>query len=351
MLLGVRAPCLPPLALPMASHNPQSPGAQPFPKDPGAAPQRPSQEGPRPDPGAPSDPEDGGPRMSLGDHLDELRRRLVMGFLGVAVAFALAWGFKDWTTATIMRPLHQAVGWLNEDLSQRYERRLAADPSLDRELFFLVDRAGNERLRMPIDARPQATGPAEAFLVELKAALYLALFVGGPLLLWQLWQFIAAGLYAQERRAVLSYIPASMVLFFAGTLFGYFLMVPYAMYFLNASVDLTQVRPDFRIAQYFTFLSTLCLGLGVVFQLPVLMTALARVGLVEARNFSRYRGHFIVCAFVIGALLTPPDPFTQSLMAGPMILLYEVGILLAKLGERRAKRAAAPAGSAAGAAT
>lgn len=289
----------------------------------------------------PSADADGGPRMSLAEHLDELRRRLVRGILGMALAFAVAYGFQDRTFEIVLRPLHQAVGWLNADMFAAYEKRIAEDPALDPELYFLEGKDGRRRLREPIDTRPQATGPGEAFLGNLKAAFYLSLFVGGPVLLWQLWLFVAAGLYPAERRAVLSYIPTSMGLFVVGTLFGYFVMVPYAIYFLNTSVDLTQVRPDFRYAQYFGFLSSLCVGLGAIFQLPVLMTALARVGLVTSATFAKWRGHFIVGSFVIGAILTPPDPFTQTMMAAPMVLLYELGILCGRLVERRAARQAA----------
>jgi sec-independent protein translocase protein TatC len=282
--------------------------------------------------------------MSLGEHLDELRSRLIKGLVAVAVVFFAGWTVRDQIYTTVTRPMRQAIGWLNEDLAERYEARLAADPSLDRSEYFdpqtgaLVD---------PIHEKAQVTQAPEAFVVHLKSTLYVALFLGGPILLWQMWQFIAAGLYPKERRVVLSYLPSSVLLFFVGVLFGYFTLVPYGLFFLNSTVTLEAFRVEFRASDYFTFLSSMCLGLGVVFQLPILMNALTRVGLVQVESLAKFRGYFALIAFVVGAILTPPDPFTQSMMAIPMILLYELGILTSRWTVRRSRaRLATPAGSA-----
>lgn len=273
--------------------------------------------------------------MSLGDHLDELRRRLFRGVLAVGVAFVVAYLFRTELRGIMDRPWMTAVQELNRDLAEIHEAALVEDPETPRDLYFEELSNGQEILRDPIPSRLLVTGPFENFLVSLKVALYAALFVGGPYLLWELWGFIAAGLYKREQRVVLAYLPASILLFFTGITFAYLTMVPYGIYFLNRGEALLTGRPDIRASEYLSFLSILCFGLGLVFQVPILMTAVARVGLVEPATFARLRGHFVLGSFVLAALFTPPDPYTQAMMAIPMILLYEVGIWTARLAARR----------------
>ena len=266
-------------------------------------------------------------RMTLGDHLDELRKRLVLGVVAVAVAFVVAWIFRLQTMDIVERPFHFAIEKLNADLTELREAQVKADPlKHPRDEFFRTLENQTEVLRDPIPDKLMATGGGETFLVDMKACFYMALFVGGPVLLWQLWRFIAAGLYKDERRMVMSFFPTSLGLFAAGVLFGYFVMVPYAIYFLNTGESLKRTNLEFRASEYMSFVATLGIGLGLVFQLPIVMTALARVGLIQSKDFRQFRGHFVLGAFVIAAMLTPPDPYTQVMMAGPMVVLFEVGI-------------------------
>src|SRR5206468_269120 len=145
---------------------------------------------------------------------------------------------------------------------------------------------------------------------------YSALFLGSPVLLWQLWLFVAAGLYPRERRWVWYFLPPAVVLFVLGVLFSYFFLVPYGMVYSQQSVDLELVKPNIGLEFYFDFLFALCMGMGVVFQLPLLMTFVGLVGIVEARTFAGLRGYFLIAAFVIAAVLTPgPDVFSQVVMA------------------------------------
>ena len=227
--------------------------------------------------------------------------------------------------------------WLNDDLAALHEEELLSSPGeRPRDYYFEVLSDGTELLREPIPSKLLVTGPFENFLVSLKVALYAALFVGGPYLLFELWGFIAAGLYRTERRVVLSYLPVSVLLFFVGILFAYLTMVPYGIYFLNRGEALLSGRPDIRASEYLSFLSILCFGLGIVFQVPIVMTALARVQLVEPATFAKLRGHFVLGSFVLAAFFTPPDPYTQVMMAGPMVVLYEVGIWTSRGAARRA---------------
>ena len=159
----------------------------------------------------------------------------------------------------------------------------------------------------------------------MKMCFYYSLFFGGPYLLWEMWQFVAAGLYRHEKKVVHSYFPTSVGLFVGGVLFGYFVMVPQALYFL-ARMTLTEIQYFESIGNYWTFLISLTIALGLVFQLPLIMVALAKLDLVPPKTFGKYRGHMVIGALLMSALITPPDPFTQMMMAIPIVILYETGI-------------------------
>ena len=285
-------------------------------------------------------------RMSLGEHLEELRGRLFKGVLAVFLAFALAWVWRDAVVTVVTSPYDDAMEMLEEQLIAEAEEIVADDPERERTEFFLTADPEDDRLR---DFKKQmiATAPGEAFFFQLKLCLYAAFFLGAPILLWQLWGFVGAGLYRHERRVVMRFFPVSVVLFVVGVGFGFRWVVPYAMYFLNQDVSIEQIIPDIKVQDYLTFLSSLCLAFGIVFQLPVLMSILGLSGAVQPGDMARYRGHFLVGAFVLAAVLTPPDPFTQALLGLPMVVLYEIGIWSARLFARRAAKrgAAAPGGT------
>lgn len=272
-------------------------------------------------------------RMSLGEHLEELRSRLFKGLAAIFVAFVLAWVFRDTIAELVLRPYDQAMAMLESHWVEQAEEILRAEPERPRTDLFQSADPTDQRLA-GFDKRALATGAGESFFFVLKICLYFAVFIGSPVLLYQMWRFVSAGLYKGERRAVVRYFPVSLVLFVVGVLFGYFVMVPYAMYFLNRSVPLTLVVPDIKLESFLSFLSSLCLAFGAVFQLPVILTFLGVAGIVDPADMARYRSHFIVGAFVIAAILTPPDPFTQLLMGIPLIVLYEIGIWSARFALR-----------------
>jgi sec-independent protein translocase protein TatC len=272
-------------------------------------------------------------RMTLGEHLEELRRRLMIGLGSIIVLFFVAFAFKDRAMRVALQPYDVMVAKLERFYVAEAEEALKADPSIPREKYFVWD-GQRERLRSLQDTRMTSVAPGETFFFQLKICIYISLFIGSPILLWQLWMFVGAGLYRREKRAVLRFFPTAAVLFMVGVLFGYFILVPYAMYFLNRSTPLDLVRPDFRVQEYFSFLSSLCLGLGVAFQLPIAMLVLTRLDIVTPAMFAKYRGHTWVIVMIVAGILTPPDPYTQSMMALPMLLLYEVGILWARMSEK-----------------
>lgn len=271
-------------------------------------------------------------RMTLAEHLDELRRRLFRGVVAVTVALVVGLYFQDGVVNLVMRPYHQASAMLSEHWLEKAREKVKADPSLAPEYFREGWPRSEELLRQP----PELIGItiSENFLFGLKIAFYFALVLGGPILIWEMWQFIAAGLYSHERRLVYAYFPVSVGMFVVGILFGYFLMVPYAIYFLNVDA---YGQMNVTMNAYLTFLQGLCLALGVVFQLPLVMTYLGAAGLVEPRVLTKYRGHFIVGAFVLAAILTPPDPVTQLMLGIPLCALYELGILGTRIAVRRAR--------------
>lgn len=285
-----------------------------------------------------------GTRMSLGEHLDELRTRLIRGLAALAIAFLVCWFFRDGATDVVMRPMFQALAWIDADQVAKYELRLAADPELDRTAFFLSDDPADKTLRpeLTVAPRPQALGFTEQFWFAVKVTGLFAFALGGPVLLWQMWQFVAAGLYRSEQRVVHSYFPVSVLLFLVGVLFGYFVLVPYGFYFLASTFDPEKIEFAPRLTDFFSLMTILTVALGVIFQLPMLMHALVRLDLVRRATFAKYRLHFIVAAFIIGAVLTPPDPFTQTLLAVPMILLFELGLFTSRLAERKAEAPEAP---------
>ena len=166
----------------------------------------------------------------------------------------------------------------------------------------------------------------EAFFAYLKLGLFLGLICALPWISAEAWQFIAAGLYPGERRSVRPFLPVAFLLLAAGVNFAYWILVPVGLSFLGGYGDPSLLAASFTLKDYMGLVFTLVLGMGLIFQLPLLMVLLSRTGLVEVSFFRQYRKVAIMTAVVFGAFLTPPDVVTQMLMAGPLVLLYELGI-------------------------
>ena len=282
-------------------------------------------------------------RMSLGEHLDELRTRLIRGLGALLVAFAVCWFLRDATTDIVLRPMRQSLEWLDASQVAKYEALLAAEPERARSEYFTSDDPANRQLRaeLTVSKRPQALNFTEQFWFALKVTLLFASALGGPIMLWQMWQFIAAGLYERARKLVLAYFPFSVFLFLAGILFGYFVLVPYGFFFLAKTFPPEKVAFAPRLTDFFSLVAVLTVSLGVVFQLPALMHVLVRLDLVRRETFARHRAQFIVGAFIVGAVVTPsPDVITQVLVSVPMILLFEIGLLCTRSSARRAEAVA-----------
>lgn len=294
------------------------------------------------------------PRMSFGDHLEELRRRVVVSLIAVAVCIFGMLPFKREVTEVFTAPynsmwLDHYAGWrdaLFADLEAR--GGLEALPEIDRKLlapvvefhrdfgaaildgtfpesrFGMILSQGDYQLPRTL----KALGGLDDFWTFMAASLLFALILAAPIVLYQAWAFIAAGLYPRERKAVLRYMPLGLGLFTVGVLFGYFLVVPYGLFFLIKLMDWAQVTSMMSVSIYFSFLFTLTSALGVVFQLPLVMLALQKVGIVTHATMRKNWRVVILSCFAISAIMTPPDPVTQCLMAVPMCVLYVIGLLL-----------------------
>lgn len=272
--------------------------------------------------------------MTLGEHLEELRSRLARGLIAVGVAFLVGWVFQEQIQSIVLAPLDRALHGLRADFLAKAEAHVEEYPE-EWDRYFTSADPDTRRLVQDVDTRPIATGVTEGVFFTIRIVFYFALFLGAPILLWQLWQFVAAGLYKSERKVVIGYFPYSVGLFLVGVLFGYFVLVPFAMQYLIGFVDIERLRPEIRVSEYFTMLFALSLAIGGVFQLPLLMVIAVRVGFVEPEVFSKWRAYFVLGTFVFSAMITPPDPFTQLIMAAPTVLLYELGIVVARLARKK----------------
>ncbi|MEM6675803.1 MAG: twin-arginine translocase subunit TatC [Planctomycetota bacterium] len=271
-------------------------------------------------------------RMTLGEHLDELRRRLVRSTLVLVVSFAVLYTFRLQVLELIDGPYTAAVAQLNEDLTEIRREQVEEDPELQWDEYFRDPEMTRLVRAEEIPPKPTSLKAGGPFLVKLRACFWLALFIAGPVFLWEMWMFIAAGLYQAEKKIVYTYFPTSLALFVVGVVFGFMVLVPAAIYFLQSDgLGVDGINRTMELDQYMQFLRSLSLALGVVFQLPVFQVALSKMGAVPPSFYAKYRGHMAIIALIVAAIITPPDPVTQMILAGPAIVLWEVGYWLSRL--------------------
>ena len=183
---------------------------------------------------------------------------------------------------------------------------------------------------LPKGATLIATNVISPILVPLKITLAAAFMLALPVVLYQVWAFVAPGLYSHEKKLVLPLVVSSTILFVAGVAFCYFLVIPGMSQFIQAFAPASiTAAPD--IEQYFGFVLTLFLVFGISFEVPIAVIVLARIGVVTIEQLRKFRGYFIVGAFIVAAVVTPPDVISQLALAIPMCVLYEIGIIAAQL--------------------
>jgi sec-independent protein translocase protein TatC len=232
-------------------------------------------------------------KVSFIEHLEELRYRLIVCLVSVLVGTVVAYIFKEEIFRFISEPLLKAL------------------PPEDRHLIF--------------------TGLLEAFMVYLKASFFAGLMISVPVILYQLWAFISPGLYPPEKKLALPFIFFASFFFLGGAVFGYYVVFPYGFqFFVGFGGEFIKPLPSMK--EYLSFATFLLLAFGIVFELPIFIFFLAKLGIVHPRTLRRGRRYAIPIIFMVAAILTPgPDPVSQCLMAVPLCLLYELGIWVAVL--------------------
>ena len=241
--------------------------------------------------------------MPLISHLTELRTRLLRIVAAILLLFAGLFYFSQDIYALVAAPL---------------------------------------RAYLPEGATMIATGVASPFLTPFKLTMMVALFLSMPIILHQIWGFIAPGLYKHEKRIAVPLLVSSILLFYAGMAFAYFVVFP-IMFGFFASVTPEGVAMMTDIGQYLDFVLTLFFAFGVAFEIPIATFLLIWVGIVDVETLRKSRPYVIVGCFVVGMLLTPPDVFSQTLLAVPMWMLFEVGLLCGSMVKRRGDEEAAAA--------
>ncbi len=232
-------------------------------------------------------------QLPFTSHLEELRKRLMIAAGAWIVAFCGTYSFAERVFQYIAEPVRSA---LPEGSS----------------LVFI-----------------NATEP---FFTYLKVGALAALVVALPVVLWQVWGFIAPGLYKHEKKFAVPFVLVSCLCFFTGTYFGFFYVFPMIFTFLvSFGTSTGEISAMLSMGQYLTLSTRLLIAFGLVFELPVVIFFLARMGVVDHKWLSKNRKFAFLLAFVLGAILTPPDVFSQTAIAGPFIILYEVGIIVARL--------------------
>lgn len=224
-------------------------------------------------------------------HLEELRTRLIRCFIAIGIGFAASYGFKEKLFDILMSPLVSVMKG-------------------DTKMIF--------------------TGLPEAFFTYLKVSFLAGLLVASPVIIFEFWMFVSPGLYKKERMILIPIVLLSIIFFLGGSLFGYFIVFPYGFeFFLGFANENIQAFPSMR--EYLSFASKMLIAFGLVFELPLVLTSMARLGIISVDFLKKNRKYAILIFFTGAAILTPPDVVTQIMMAVPLMLLYEVSILGAKV--------------------
>jgi Tat protein translocase TatC len=236
--------------------------------------------------------------MTFVQHLDELRTRLLRSIVALLLAVVVAMFFYKDLISIATLPHYRAMSWLGMPGQ-----------------FISATHCG------PVGG-------------VMKLACIVGLFFASPYIARELWGFIGAGLYRDEKRYVKAFAPASFLLFLLGCVFGYFVLIPYALYAMVTAMPLDKVQPVFNIGDYLGLVMTLTILVGAIFELPLVMVFLAKIGLLTPGQYRSWRKHAIVANIVAAAVIAPPDLLSMIVFVLPLLVLYEIGILASALALR-----------------
>jgi len=247
-------------------------------------------------------------QSSFTEHFTELRSRLVKSIIYLFIFFIICYIFAENIYAFLVEPYAEAV----------------KDDQTKRRLIF--------------------TALHETFITYLKVAFFAAMFISSPIILTQVWKFVAPGLYKNEKKTLLPYLIATPALFLLGGMLVYYLVMPLAIKFFltfetSAQISGLPIQLEAKVNEYLSLIMRLIFAFGISFQLPVLLSLLARVGFIDSAYLKKRRKYVIVIIFAVAAVLTPPDPITQIGLGIPLLILYELSILSVKIIEKKKKDA------------
>jgi len=275
-------------------------------------------------------------RAPLMAHLIELRTRLLICVVAFILGFILCFSFSEPIYIFLVKPFAAAAAF---HAAAGGGAHAAVSP-----LDLILGTAGLKPLPL-IDGQTVNliyTAPLEILFTKMKLAGFGAVIVAFPVLAWQLYRFVAPGLYRNERGAFLPFLVAAPLLFLLGAALVYFVMLPFVMWFsLSQGIDQAGVTAALlpKVSEYMNLVTALILAFGLCFQLPVIMTLLGLAGIIGSKTMAEGRRYAIVAVVVVAAVVTPPDPISQLMLAVPLVLLYEVSIWCVRLIELRRKKA------------
>ncbi len=250
-------------------------------------------------------------KMPFTEHLAELRKRIILSLIALLFFFLLSFNYSEEIFNLLMLPIKKTLTVIKEPPYIVFTPSKIKNPNL----VFL--------------------GPAEAFWMHLKISFIAGLIMSLPIIFWQLWKFVSPGLLPKEKKYILPFVITASGLFFLGALFCFLIVLPFAINFL-LTYKTENLVPMISVGRYVDFCLKFILAFGAIFELPIIILFLSRMGLVRPETLARHRKYAILGAFVIAATLTPtPDAFNQTLMAVPIILLYEIGIIVSRIFVRK----------------
>jgi sec-independent protein translocase protein TatC len=253
-----------------------------------------------------------GKEMTFLDHLEELRWHIIRSLSVVGTAATVLFMMQDWLfDKVLLGPTHQSFPTYK--LICQFSNFVGLGDSMCLKV---------------LEFKIQAIGFGEAFTTSLQVAVIAGLIISFPYVLWELWRFIRPGLYPKEQKAASGMVLICSALFLTGVLFGYYIMAPFSINFL-IGYKLPGVENTPTLNSYLNYMIMFTLPMGVVFELPIIVYFLAKIGLMTAGDMRSYRRHAVVAILLIAAIITPPDVVSQMMVATPLYFLYEVSIVIA----------------------